>query len=185
MLLDLVVKACRFVSENPGTSGNASHLLSIALYSVACLAVAFTGLQGNLIERDYWKVASMMERGVVYSVDNLFKTGVIQFGGSQRVYLLDVPEILWSPRHSLYYVGNNSLEPDLSYRLGGAAEDVELIASAPIFEVMVRGERAFYRTLGHERMMEKEDVERLLAEGQIVLRFSPAKMTLERMAPNS
>jgi hypothetical protein len=157
-------------------SGHMAGWLSHAILVAVSLAVVFVGLSGNLARRDYWKAASTIERNVVESVERYVVTG--QFRRDRKVFLLDAPDAIWSPRYSTFYVGSNSLGQDLGLRLGKNIERVSLVSSAAVLEMSVRGERVYYRTLGRERMLEREDIDRLVSSGHLVLRFLPSLMTV-------
>jgi hypothetical protein len=171
-------KALAGVVNSPAAVARMAVLLHIAIWVGASLSIAWIGLRGNLVRRDYWKCASLIERNIVESVESLYKSGAVQASAGQKVYLLNIPWHILSRRYLFFFVSGNSLMPDLRHRLGKAAAEVEVIASGYSFEMTIMGERVEYRTLGHSKMMDRRAIESLINNGHIVLQFSPRAMTL-------
>lgn len=157
-------------------TGGKTVWLGRAVLVAAALAVTCIGLTGNLIRRDYWKAASTIERNVVETVERYLVTG--HFDAGKKVFLMDAPDAFWSPKYSAFYVGSNSLIHDLNHRLHKRSESVALVAGTAMLEMNIQGERVYCRTLGRERMLEREDIDRLLSQGHLILRFSPSLKTV-------
>ncbi len=157
--------------------------LCAALYSGLLLIVAFAGFRDNLARRGYWETASRIQRNMVESIEDLYLSGALRSG--QKLYLLNIPEDIWSKKFSVFYVASNSLIPDMRRRVGAAASGIEPIATGTFFETDVRGERVAYRALGcKDNKVEGRDIERLVRNGETVLWFSPATQMLTPLAPH-
>ncbi len=156
----------------------ASEWFRAAIHGCVCLAIAFMGLRGNLIRRDYWDIASTIERNMAQYVEDIYSARFVRDQSEWRIYLLNIPAFIVSEKHAVFYLASNSLMPDLRRRLGEAAERVELIATDSYFKMSIKGEGAIYRVLGRERIMQQKDIRKLVENGQLVLQFSPSTMTL-------
>jgi hypothetical protein len=146
----------------------------LVLYWVVCLAIALAGLRGSFVRRDYWETASLIERNAAETVEDYFRSGVLSDELSRRLYLLNVPDFIWSEKYSFIYVASNSLLLDIRHRIGADASRVLPIADDRPAEITVRGKTMMYVKLGDDNSMSREDVEQLARDGHLVLAFSPA-----------
>lgn len=164
----------------PGLSSRNAGLCQRAIYFGACLATVLVGLRGTLARRDFWASASLIERNIVESVEDLYLGGT----PTGKVYLLDVPDFFMTEKYSVFYVCSNSLMPDLRYRLGDdVAGRIELASTNDLFEISLRGERVIYRALGRDKKMAIFNIKNLLESGNLVLRFSPSTMSIAPVYP--
>ncbi len=161
-----------------------SPWVSGIIYMAACTLIAAIGFRENLVRREYWQAASTIEKNIVEFVEVLYESLEENPESNQKLYLLDIPDAIWSHRYSTFHIGTNSFMADLRHRIGDGAARVELIANQPVFPIVIRGENALCRVLGREKIMEPEDIERLIEDGHRVFRFSPRLMTLEPVRPS-
>jgi len=160
-----------------------SRWIFVIVHASACLALAFAGLRGNLERRAYWKLASAIEQNIVQTVEYMHVSGFGRGRPGQKIYLLDIPNHLWSEEYSVFFVAGNCIMPDIRHRLGRDAERVELIASTDIRWMTSGEERLAYRIKEQENIMSKSDIEGLIEEGHLVLQFMPHALNLVPLNP--
>jgi len=166
-------------------TGNMSRNIHIAIYWSVCLTIVLAGLRGNLIRRDYWHAASVIERNAAETVEEYYRAGTMQDNPSQRIYLLNVPDFIWSEKYSFIYVSTNSLLLDIRHRIGGQAAGVIPIADSTPAEIIIWGKTMEYIKLGRDNVMDAASIKKLVEEGHVVLEFSPVTMTLSPFGINA
>jgi len=163
----------------PGKRERAAESLAFATNVIVCCAIAVVGLRGNLVRRDYWRMASQIERNVATEAEMWSSSRCTQNSPDKKIYLLNVPYYIFLEKSlETFPVARNSLENDLRCRLGEAACFIEPIATANCLDAMMGGKRVTYRVYGWKNPVTKPDITRILREGHLVLQFSPATMTL-------
>ena len=160
-----------------------SRWVYVIVYGSACLALAFAGLRSNIIRRDYWKLASTIERNIIQAVEYTYVSKLSRTRPGQKIYLLDIPKFIVNEKYGLIYVASNSVMEDIRYRLGKDAERVELIASTYARENIFGKEYLAYKIQGVKNMKRESEIEKLVEEGHLVLRFSPSVMNMVLLVP--
>jgi hypothetical protein len=146
---------------------------------IICCVIVLVGLRGNLLRREYWNVASTIEQNIVESIQLYAMTALVPEEPEQKIYLLNVPHYIWSKKHSYYLpLASNSLVQDLRHRLGEKAGRISLIATARSMEISIGNDTAVYKVKGQKNMKSWEEIHRLIEDGHIILRFSPAMKML-------
>jgi hypothetical protein len=145
-------------------------------YVVCCLTIVWFGMRGTLEYRAYWKLASLIESNIVESVEGYYNSRLDQNRPEQTIYLLDVPEFLWSDKYfSRFYVTGGSLVWELRYRLGAAADSIKFISTYRNFQMTTGDKYIAYQAYGAENgeLVREGDIKKLIDDSHVVLRFSP------------
>jgi hypothetical protein len=162
-----------------------SRLAHHVFYGIMGVAIALAGLRGNLIRRDYWEAASRIERNAAETVEKYYRAGTLSDDPSRKIYLLNVPDFIWSEKYAFTYVAANSLLLDIRHRIGGASANVIPIADGVSGEITLRGKPMEYMKLGRTHVMDEAGIDNLIEEGHVVLEFSPVTMTLAPLGENT
>lgn len=155
-----------------------SQLPRTVIYCGACLAITLAGLRGNLIIRNFWETASLIELNIVQTVEDIHDVGTLQDKPGRKIYLVNIPEFLWFEKYSFIYVSGNTIIPDLRNRIGKYVANVKFVADNSNPEITIHGKHMEYVKLGRENIIDEEGFEKLIEQGHLVLIFLPSTMTL-------
>lgn len=156
-----------------------------SFHFVLCLVIIQMGLTGNFARREYWKAASLMEQNMVNTIESLFLFGTIRAEEGQKLFLLNIPAAIILEKHSRIYVAQNSLFPDLRYRMGELTEEIVVIASGTQFSIPFGEDYLAYGPLKRRNRVSQNDIQKIIEDGHIVLQFSPFTRTLVPISGNN
>jgi hypothetical protein len=168
-----LVKLRVLIAHNSGSQKEGSEPLNAGFHIAICLLIILTGLRGNVARRAYWQAASQIEKNMVDTVVGLFSSGTIRGEKGQQLFLLNIPAAIRLEKYSHIYIAQNSLIPDLKYRLGTSAEEIVVISGGTQLRMPFGDDLVAYRPLRPKNRVSQYDIRRILEEGHVVLQFSP------------